>query len=97
MTPKQGRCLDVIDRLTVDGVSPSYDEIKVAMGLRSKAGMFMLVERLIAQGYLVRQSGMKRTLKVLIRPDLSTHMRGLIKTHGLAAFEASLREIGVRP
>ncbi len=35
-----------------DGVSPSYDEIRVAFGLKSKSGVVRLVEALKERGYI---------------------------------------------
>jgi SOS-response transcriptional repressor LexA len=70
MTPKQSEVLRVIiDRLDQDGVCPSYDEIKDALGLSSKSRVAMAIDALVDQGFLRRNKyRSRRALVVLRRP-----------------------------
>lgn len=56
MTPQQSRCLAYINGYIRDngGVSPSYDEIKDALGLASKSSVGRLVNDLIGAGFLAK-------------------------------------------
>lgn len=62
MTPQQHSILDAIRSLTVDGVSPSYDDICLHVGLASKSTVFRAVRTLEREGWLVRSSDCARTL-----------------------------------
>lgn len=65
MSPQEHRCLETIRRLSADGVSPSYDEIRLHLGLASKCGVHRLVSALVAKGHLVQIEGRARSLKVV--------------------------------
>lgn len=54
MTPKQRETLDAIKRLTVDGVGPSFEELMLHLGLKSKNQVFQRIKKLEAGGYLRR-------------------------------------------
>lgn len=43
-------------------VSPSYDEIMVGIGLRSKSGVHRIVQALLDRGHLHRENGHARSL-----------------------------------
>ena len=62
MTPKQEECLKAIRRLTVGGVSPSYDELREALGLTSKSGVHRLVHGLAERGHIVINYGKRRSI-----------------------------------
>lgn len=64
MTPKQKECLDAIRDLTVDGVSPSYDEIKDRLGLASKGTVHALIQALMKDGWIVASPYRRRTLRL---------------------------------
>ncbi len=49
-------CLKAIDRLTLDGVSPSYDELAGALGKASKSYPYRQVRILGKRGYLTYRS-----------------------------------------
>ena len=70
MTPRQVEGLrfieGYIDRNTH---SPSYDEIRTALGLASKSGVFRLINELSSLGYIEQTKDRRRTIKVLIRTD----------------------------
>ena len=63
LTAMQRRGLALIrDSLEANGVSPSYDELAGALGLKSKSGVHRLVEQLEARGYVTRLRGRRRSL-----------------------------------
>jgi DNA-binding MarR family transcriptional regulator len=66
LTPQLHRCLQTIAVLTMDGVSPSYDEIGGMMGL-AKSGVSRMIGELEQRGYVRRLPGQSRSLH-LTRP-----------------------------
>ncbi len=70
LTKKQYELLAFIDeRLRGTGVSPSYDEMKDALGLRSKSGIHRLVTGLEERGFIRRLAHRARALEVLKLPE----------------------------
>lgn len=68
LTPKQRELLAFIEqRLAQDGVSPSFDEMREAVGLKSKSGVHRLIGALVERGFLRRLPNRARALEV-IRP-----------------------------
>ena len=56
LTRKQHELLTFIDRhLTTTGFSPSFEEMKQALGLKSKSGIHRLISALEERGFLQRQ------------------------------------------
>lgn len=53
MTPRQKAVLYTVRDLTVDGVPPSFEEIRVSLGLSSKSEVFRCVEALTRDGHLI--------------------------------------------
>lgn len=69
LTKKQSELLTFIDRqINATGVSPSYEEMKDALGLRSKSGIHRLIGSLEERGFLRRLPHKARALEVLRRP-----------------------------
>lgn len=56
MTPQQNACLVAIRDLTVDGISPTFEEIGRRIGLASKSGVSRLIDALQEQGYVRRSA-----------------------------------------
>jgi len=55
LTRKQKELLLLIrDRVAADGVSPSFDEMKEALGLKSKSGIHRLITGLEERGFIKR-------------------------------------------
>jgi len=55
LTRKQKELLFLIrDRLAADGVPPSFDEMKDALGLKSKSGIHRLIMGLEERGFIKR-------------------------------------------
>jgi repressor LexA len=69
LTRKQNELLLFINRhLTENGVSPSFDEMKVALGLKSKSGIHRLITGLEERGFIHRLAHKARALEVLRLP-----------------------------
>ncbi|MDD2325545.1 MAG: transcriptional repressor LexA [Alphaproteobacteria bacterium] len=70
LTRKQKDLLYLIrDRLVAEGVPPSFDEMKTALGLRSKSGIHRLITGLEERGFVRRLPHRARALEVLRLPD----------------------------
>ena len=70
LTRKQYELLVFIDRhLKQTGFSPSFEEMKEALDLKSKSGIHRLVSALEERGYLARRHHRARALDVLRLPD----------------------------
>ncbi|MBK8175787.1 MAG: transcriptional repressor LexA [Rhodospirillales bacterium] len=73
LTKKQFELLMFIDkRLKESGVSPSFDEMKDALGLRSKSGIHRLMTGLEERGFVRRLPHRARALEVLRLPENMT-------------------------
>ena len=72
LTRKQHELLMFInERLSSSGVSPSFDEMKEALNLRSKSGIHRLVTALEERGFIRRLAHRARALEVLKLPEQS--------------------------
>jgi repressor LexA len=70
LTPKQHELLLFIDRhLRKTGCSPSFEEMKDALDLRSKSGIHRLIGALEERGFLARHKHRARALEVLRLPE----------------------------
>jgi repressor LexA len=70
LTRKQHELLSFIDsHLRQTGFSPSFDEMKDALNLRSKSGIHRLISALEERGFLSRRHHRARALEVLRLPD----------------------------
>lgn len=70
LTRKQHELLVFIDRhLKSSGVSPSFEEMKEALDLRSKSGIHRLISALEERGFLRRRHHRARALEVIRLPD----------------------------
>jgi repressor LexA len=70
LTAKQRVLLLFIDdRLKEDGVSPSFDEMREALELKSKSGVHRLISALEERGFIRRLPNRARALEVLKLPE----------------------------
>lgn len=70
LTRKQYDLLHFIhDRLSRDGVPPSFDEMKEALDLRSKSGIHRLITALEERGFIRRLAHRARAIEILRLPD----------------------------
>src|SRR5580658_1242057 len=76
LTRKQHELLMLIhERLQAEGVPPSFDEMKDALGLKSKSGVHRLVTALEERGFLRRLHHRARALEVLKLPEPQTQAK----------------------
>jgi repressor LexA len=72
LTAKQRELLIFIDaRLRQDGVSPSFDEMREALDLKSKSGVHRLISALEERGFIRRLPNRARALEVVKLPETS--------------------------
>ena len=65
LTRKQQLLLTYIaERLNIDGVSPSFEEMKSFLGLRSKSGVHRLVKALEERGFIERLPNRARAIRI---------------------------------
>jgi repressor LexA len=70
LTRKQHELLCFIhDHLAESGVSPSFEEMKEALDLKSKSGVHRLISALEERGFIRRLANRARALEVLRMPD----------------------------
>jgi repressor LexA len=70
LTQKQKELLLFIhERLSADGVPPSFDEMKEALDLRSKSGIHRLITALEERGFIRRLPHRARALEILKLPE----------------------------
>jgi repressor LexA len=70
LTKKQHELLVFIQqRLSEGGVSPSFEEMKDALGLKSKSGIHRLISGLEERGFIRRLAHRARALEILRLPD----------------------------
>ena len=69
LTKKQHELLQFINhRLADEGVPPSFDEMKLALGLRSKSGIHRLITGLEERGFIRRLPHRARALEIVRMP-----------------------------
>ncbi|MEL7487500.1 MAG: LexA family transcriptional regulator, partial [Pseudomonadota bacterium] len=69
LTKKQQQLLTFIDQRVSDtGVSPSFEEMKEALGLKSKSGVHRLITALEERGFIRRLPHRARALEVVRAP-----------------------------
>ncbi len=72
LTRKQHELLTFIQiRLEESGISPSFEEMKEALDLKSKSGVHRLISALEERGFIRRLPNRARALEVLRQPDSS--------------------------
>ena len=72
LTSKQHELLSFIhDRLAATGVSPSFDEMREALDLKSKSGVHRLISALEERQFIRRLPNRARALEVVRMPEVS--------------------------
>lgn len=80
LTRKQQELLSFIDdRLRADGVSPSFEEMKDALQLRSKSGVHRLINALEERRFIRRLPNRARALEILQMPEALRTARPALK------------------
>ncbi len=96
LTRKQYELLTFIDgQIRANGVSPSFEEMKDALSLKSKSGIHRLITALEERGFVKRLAHRARALEVLrlpqnIEPRQTTKSRGFSPNVIEGNFPASL-------
>jgi repressor LexA len=73
LTRKQHELLLYIDsQLSKTGVSPSFEEMKEALDLKSKSGVHRLISALEERGFIRRLANRARALEVLKMPEMKS-------------------------
>lgn len=88
LTRKQQELLSFVHRrLETDGVSPSFDEMKDALNLKSKSGIHRLITGLEERGFIRRLPHRARALEVLRLPEcLKTDAPSLAEDDNVVPF-----------
>jgi repressor LexA len=91
LTAKQRELLQFIhDRLKRDGVSPSFDEMREALDLKSKSGVHRLVSALEERQFIRRLPNRARALEVVKMPEgLSPTVAAALATKAVAPAPAN--------
>src|SRR3954453_19562757 len=77
LTAKQRELLLFIDdRLKQDGISPSFDEMREALELKSKSGVHRLISALEERGFIRRLANRARALEVVKLPETRSSAPG---------------------
>ncbi|MFC7332066.1 transcriptional repressor LexA [Rhodocista pekingensis] len=91
LTRKQQELLLFIhDRLKDGGVSPSFDEMKDALGLKSKSGIHRLITGLEERGFIRRLPHRARALEVLRLPEQPAPLRVAPRTEEPVRFRPNV-------
>ncbi len=71
LTPKQHKLLVFIDEfIKENGHSPSFEEMKAAVGLKSKSGIHALINSLVERGFIRKLAHKARALEVVKVPQI---------------------------
>lgn len=83
LTKKQLDLLEFIHkRLKADGVPPSFDEMKIALDLRSKSGIHRLITALEERGFIRRLAHRARAIEILRLPESLGGTADIAPHHG---------------
>ncbi len=86
LTRKQHELLMFIHKhLETTGFSPSFEEMKAGLDLRSKSGIHRLITALEERGFLRRRAHRARALEVVRLPDSALPWRGAVAAPAEAA------------
>lgn len=95
LTRKQQELLLFIhDRLGKDGISPSFDEMKDALRLKSKSGIHRLISGLEERGFIRRLAHRARALEVIKLPETASQKLSQAVQKTTAAVKQTGERIG---
>jgi repressor LexA len=90
LTRKQSELLTYINqRLGESGVSPSFEEMKDALALKSKSGVHRLISALEERGFIRRLPNRARALEILRLPDGKGGIAATTRTGGVPVPQAA--------
>ncbi len=103
LTAIQRRGLDFIGLSLKTGVAPSYEEIRIHLGFKSKSSVDRVVHALIAKGWLVKLSGRARSLALvesapagltlLLPLELDVLVQGFARIAGVSAADVVIEAV----
>src|SRR5438094_9865961 len=83
LTAKQRELLLFIDaRLKESGISPSFDEMREALELKSKSGVHRLISALEERGFIRRLPNRARAIEVIKLPESVAHGMSSSRSRG---------------
>jgi repressor LexA len=100
LTRKQHELVCFIhDRLAETGISPSFEEMKEALDLKSKSGVHRLISALEERGFIRRLANRARALEVVKMPERSGETRPVSQMNvvNLAPAPGAPRRIAPQP
>lgn len=100
LTRKQHELLTFIQvRLEESGISPSFEEMKEALDLKSKSGVHRLISALEERGFIRRLPNRARALEVLRQPDSAVTKGGAapVPTRAAANTNSALTPLRTAP
>ena len=99
LTRKQHELLTFIqNRLEESGISPSFEEMKEALDLKSKSGVHRLISALEERGFIRRLANRARALEVIREPDTASPRSASLHTASLhTAARAAAPVAAVKP
>ena len=66
LTKKQSKLYNFLkDKIKKTNVSPSFEEMKIAMGLKSKSGIQRLINGLVERGFIEKKDNKKRAINIV--------------------------------
>ncbi len=66
LTKQQNKLFNYLkDSIKKTNVSPSFEEMKIAMGLKSKSGIQRLINGLIERGFIEKKNNKKRAINII--------------------------------
>ncbi len=66
LTEKQNKLYKFLkEKIRKDNISPSFEEMKVAMGLKSKSGIQRLINSLVERGFIEKRNNRKRAINII--------------------------------
>lgn len=87
--------LFINERLDGDGVAPSFDEMRDALGLKSKSGVHRMVQALVERGFLERLPNRARALAVKKLPGDQTPNSTQDNSRSLAGVQSPGFRVGL--
>ncbi len=68
--------LFIYKKMSEDDISPSFEEMKDALGLKSKSGIHRLISALVERGYIERLPHRARALEIIRLPESFVRKQG---------------------
>ena len=66
LTKQQNKLYNFLkDKISKTNISPSFEEMKIAMGLKSKSGIQRLIDGLVERGFIEKKNNKKRAINII--------------------------------